>query len=547
MKLQIILISFLASTINCENDLKAPEVEISNGLLQGVHEKSFNGRIFSSFHGIPYARPPVGELRFEAPKEPYNWTGIWIANTKHTCLQTILKSIITGDEDCLYLNVYVPRANPSPSDNFNVIVHIHGGGFSMGSGHEYGPKYLMDEEVIVVTMNYRLGPFGFLSTQDEIVPGNNGLKDQALSLQWIQKNIKYFGGNPNSVTITGVSAGGSSVHLHYFSPLSKGKFHRGVSQSGCALNPWAIAHAPGKSATQLADILGCPTETSKELIDCLKSRSGIKIAEALKSLSAVWPLTYVPVVEPEHDGAFLTQHPYNMLLDKTVTDVPWISSVVGREGLIAYMLIPEVLSKVGENFESSIPHILLYNDNDEDVQKIVTDKIREYYFKENFVNVAENVIDILGDRFFLSGTGVALKLQAIANKSPVYFYNFRYRGEHSLDELFGSKLNSSDVAHGDDIQYYLHISAFGESLSESDARMKSIFTQWLSSFAETDEPKIEGVKWNAVSGGDVIEYLNFKDPDNLLADVTRDLGAGSFWSNLPLKENELQKRIKDEL
>ncbi|KAK9746893.1 Carboxylesterase family [Popillia japonica] len=227
---KLLTVLVFTSGIFAENS--PPVVEIYTGLLQGTHKTSYNGNTFSAFEGVPFARSPVGELRFEGqpPKKPYNWTGTWIADANHLCIQSFVgvKTLeVAGEEDCLYLNVYVPRVEPNSSDNLNVIVHIHGGAFMLGSGHFYaGPSYLMDKNVILVTINYRLGPFGFLSTEDEIQPGNNGLKDQVQSLKWIQKSIKYFGGNPDSVTLTGLSAGGASVHYHYFSPLSKGLFYR---------------------------------------------------------------------------------------------------------------------------------------------------------------------------------------------------------------------------------------------------------------------------------------------------------------------------------
>lgn len=117
----------------------------------------------------------------------------------------------------------MPTKEIDPNDNFDVVVHIHGGAFMMGSPKLYaGPDYIMDEDVIFVTMNYRLGILGFLSTADKVVPGNNGLKDQVLALEWIRDNIEAFGGNPESVTLTGLFSGGSSVHYHYLSPMSRG-------------------------------------------------------------------------------------------------------------------------------------------------------------------------------------------------------------------------------------------------------------------------------------------------------------------------------------
>lgn len=125
-----------------------------------------------------------------------------------------------GEEDCLHLNIYTPRIDQKA--RLNVIIFVHGGAFMFNHGTSYGSKIILDRDIVYVTFNYRLGPLGFLSTEDTVVPGNNGIRDQILALRWIKDNIVYFGGNPESITVTGMSAGGASVQLYYISPLTKG-------------------------------------------------------------------------------------------------------------------------------------------------------------------------------------------------------------------------------------------------------------------------------------------------------------------------------------
>lgn len=161
---------------------------------------------------------------------------------------------------------------------------IHGGGFTFGAAHTYEPEYLMDDEDLVyVSMNYRLGPLGFLSTGDSVIPGNNGLKDQVAALEWIQRNIAAFGGDPNKVSLIGLSAGGASVHYLILSPLSAGLFNKGFSLSGTALCPWALDENPVQKTKQLSALLGCPTTDSRAMYKCLKRRPAQKIVESLRN------------------------------------------------------------------------------------------------------------------------------------------------------------------------------------------------------------------------------------------------------------------------
>ncbi|KAL3282159.1 hypothetical protein HHI36_005354 [Cryptolaemus montrouzieri] len=160
------------------------------------------------------------------PIEP--WKDVLDATKPHAvCPQRDIyrrTDLIEGDEDCLYLNVYTPRL---PSENLEllpVMVFFHGGGFLCGGGNSYwyGPDVLLDRDIVLVVTNYRLGALGFLSTGDSVSPGNYGLKDQSLALKWVKKNIEYFGGDPDSITLFGESAGGASANYHMLSPLSKG-------------------------------------------------------------------------------------------------------------------------------------------------------------------------------------------------------------------------------------------------------------------------------------------------------------------------------------
>ncbi|XP_049790858.1 esterase FE4-like [Schistocerca nitens] len=360
-----------------------PMVQISDGKIRGIYDFAYYGRQFAGFIGIPYAEPPLGQLRFKEPVPVKPWQGIWDASRlKINCLQLDDdRQKVVGEEDCLYLNVFTSQykaanhvtstvshdytttngssivsywmgscdvntatmnnkwkycsefgflndfplninshsvlfvddtsalvessdleqipstvtnllnsleinvhKSPLPSVNsihpkLDVVIFFHPGAFMFGGGDWYGPHYIMDRSVVLVTVNYRLNVLGFLSTLDEVLPGNNGLKDQVLALKWVKKNIATFGGNPDSVTIAGTSAGASSVQYHFLSPLSKGLFVRGISTSGTALCAWANAEGMREKAFRLGAAVGCDTDSSTMLIRCLRSRPAGQLVE----------------------------------------------------------------------------------------------------------------------------------------------------------------------------------------------------------------------------------------------------------------------------
>lgn len=187
-------------------------INTEGGQVRGQEERTslFGDRYFS-WKGIPYAEPPVGNLRFNDPVRHRGWTGVRDAR-RHgdSCATSGFIVSQTGNEDCLFLNVYTQ----SIIDMRPVMVWIHGGAFVMGSGDDtmYTPDFFVTEDVVYVTMNYRLGILGFLSTGDRHAPGNYAMKDILMSLQWVKNNIINFGGDPDNITIFGESAGSVSVH-----------------------------------------------------------------------------------------------------------------------------------------------------------------------------------------------------------------------------------------------------------------------------------------------------------------------------------------------
>lgn len=261
---------------------QAPQVTLPNGsILKGL-KKDVSGKNINNFFGVPFAEPPVGTLRFKQPLPKGKWDNVLDA-TKFapTCMQQVYEGYYPPtnySEDCLYLNIYIPGAF-NPSNKKAVMVWIYGGGFTTGSTQWYNPTSLSIEgDVIVVSVNYRLGLFGFLSTEDDSARGNYGLWDQHLAIKWVKENIGVFGGDADKITIFGESAGGASVSYQVFSLKNKDMFQRAISHSGTVVSPWALQPNAKKSAFNAGKMFGCDTDKTSELVECLRSVDASKLA-----------------------------------------------------------------------------------------------------------------------------------------------------------------------------------------------------------------------------------------------------------------------------
>ena len=240
----------------------APIVTIDGGAVRGLA-----GTGVYEFLGLPYAAPPIGNLRWRPPRPPENWRGVRDATQFGPSCPQPASAFPPGpiSEDCLYLNVYTPTLRPG--DHRPALVWIHGGGLTQDAGRDYDPSELAADGIVVVTINYRLGALGFLAhpaldSRPGGPNGNYGLMDQQTALRWVQRNVRRFGGDPHNVTIAGQSAGGLSVLAQLASPGARGLFQRAIVQSGAfALKQQSLvaAEAAGEA---FATAAGCPDQTA---------------------------------------------------------------------------------------------------------------------------------------------------------------------------------------------------------------------------------------------------------------------------------------------
>lgn len=359
-------------------------INISNGPITGVEYDNYY-----AYRGIRYAQPPLGALRL-APPQPYldTWTETReFRDFGSGCsAYTHLGYFYEGNEDCLFLNVYVPKVAAASEEKLPVLFYLHGGCFMFGTGNAYSPENVMSgQNMILVTINYRLGILGFLSTEDDVIPGNFGLKDQVEALKWVKRNIEAFNGDAGRVMLMGNSAGGASVHFHYMSSLSDGLFNNGFSHSGTALVSWTFVQKPREKAHRVADLANCSQESSV-LLDCLRQLPVEELVVIAKHFQPYLynPFTpFGPVVEPPSAGAFLSEHPLVLLTEGRVRDLPWFSSTVQDEGLYpsAEFYSDNHLPAINENWPEYAPFILVFNDTTSDVvkkQQISLDIQRHY-------------------------------------------------------------------------------------------------------------------------------------------------------------------------
>ncbi|XP_046744724.1 venom carboxylesterase-6-like [Diprion similis] len=531
-----------------------PTVTTPLGTIEGYYDTSSGNRTFEAYTGIPYAEPPVGDLRFETAKAISAWSGVLSAKSYGSpCVQpsaihvSWMDETPTGAEDCLYLNVYTPGANFS-AYLLPVIFFIHGGGFQFGSADVYGPHYLLNRDVVMVTPNYRLGAFGFLSTEDATVPGNMGLKDQVVALQWVKDNIEYFGGNPENVMLVGQSAGAVSVHYHYLSKLTSGLFQRGMSITGTALFPWAQTEASLEKAKALAVSLGCPSVDVETMVKCLKNQTADDIAVATRAFTP-WlgsPMTpFGPVVEKEGSSnfTFIDRTPIEIIKSGDVQDLPWITSGVSEDALYpASLFIANAtdLDYLNENWNTIAPSLLDFNYTiPVSNHSTVSELIKEHYLGGSKIgnSTIQEFIHMLTDRLYLFDSQKAAILQAEANENPVYYYYFNYRGAHSVSEYFSNGVTTNwGVAHGDDMCYAVD-SFFDATTTESDTAMQKVIIDLWVSYATNCTIDV-GVEWNPLNGtSSSLNYLRIAGPEELYMETDSNFRQKDFWSTINFEEN----------
>ncbi|XP_042133464.1 pyrethroid hydrolase Ces2e-like [Peromyscus maniculatus bairdii] len=494
------------------------------------------------FLGIPFAKPPVGQLRFAPPEAPDPWNGVRDGTSQPAmCLQNddimnldglkrikLIMPPISVSEDCLYLNIYTP-AHAHEGSNLPVMVWIHGGALVIGMASWYdGSMLAAIENVVVVNIQYRLGVLGFFSTGDQHARGNWGFLDQVAALRWVQQNIAHFGGNPDQVTIFGESAGGTSVSFHVLSPMSQGLFHRAIMQSGVALLPRLISNTSEMVFMTVANLSGCATLNSEVLVHCLRGKSEAEILAINKAFR---------IIPGVVDGMFLPRHPQELLASADFHPVPSIIGVNNDEcGWILPLIfnssqtLKKITRKTVQDILKSTTSELLM------LPPECSDLIMEEYMgdTEDPQTLQIQFTEMVGDFMFVIPALQVAHFQRF--RAPVYFYEFQHRPNFFKD--FKPRHVKAD--HGDEVFFIFGSFFWGVKfdLTGKEKGLSRRMMKYWANFARYGNPNSEGLPyWPMLDHDEQYLQLDIK-PAVGQALKARRL---QFWTKtLPQKIQELK-------
>ncbi|KOB75849.1 Odorant degrading enzyme CXE9 [Operophtera brumata] len=441
-------------------------VQTKDGPVFGFIEKIDDG-VYYKFKGIPYAKPPVGSLRFlscflqpPAPIQP--WTELKDCTKDVPLPLSIdLAQEVTGSEDCLYIEISSPSIQPDKP--LPVMFWIGCYCFAYLADGIYDPTFINSQDVVFVRCGYRLGPLGFLSVNDFTAPGNSGLKDIVMALKWVQRNISAFGGDPTNVTLFGNSAGGAMVHFMMLSPMATGLFHKAIIQSACALNNWSLAKNPSQPVMELAKLLGIKTTYKIEIVEELKSVSAMAIMEAFALMcrkskeedeNQIIDAVFKPCIEIEFEGqpAFLTRSAPSLLKSGNFYKVPLIIGSNNIEGAVLQYFKQDFykdFQKYNDNVCLLVPKSL---GGEEKITKSIGQQLVKFYMggeEQLREDTKSQYLQLVSDYYFLYYVNRTVRLHTqFAPECPVYYYIINYAGEWTVPneyDYFNSMGHSAEI------------------------------------------------------------------------------------------------------
>ncbi|XP_072330491.1 neuroligin-1 isoform X7 [Scyliorhinus torazame] len=489
-----------------------PVVNTNYGRLRGVKKELSNeilGPVIQYF-GVPYAASPTGDRRFQPPEPPSSWSEI--RNATHfapVCpqnihgmlpdvmlpvwftanLEVIASYVQEQNEDCLFLNIYVPTeddirdSGPKP-----VMVFIHGGSYMEGTGNILDGSVLASYgNVIVITVNYRLGVLGFLSTGDQAAKGNYGLLDQIQALRWISENIAFFSGDPLRITVFGSGAGASCVNLLTLSHYSEGLFQRAIAQSGTALSSWAVSYQPAKFARQLATKVGCNMIDTIDLIECLRTKQYKELVE-----QDIQPARYHIAFGPVIDGDVIPDDPqilmeqgeflnYDIMLGVNQGEgYKFVESIVDNEDGVSASDFDFAVSNFVDNLYG-------YPEGKDVLRETIKFMYTDWADRHNPETRRKTLLALFTDHQWVAPAVATADLHS-GFGSPTFFYAFYHHCQSDMMPAW------ADASHGDEIPYVFGVPMIGATelfpcnFSKNDVMLSAVVMTYWTNFAKTGDP-----------------------------------------------------------
>lgn len=484
-------------------------IDTKYGPVRGTTRTSLLGQEYLSFQGIPYAKAPIGELRFKPPVAPEKWINPLDCTQQSLPCYHFDRRIneIVGSEDSLKINVFTKTINPLKP--LPVMVYIYGGGFTEGtSGTElYGPDFLMQKDVILVNFNYRTGALGFLCCQspEDGVPGNAGLKDQNMALKWVKDNIASFGGDPEAITLFGHSAGACSVQYHLISQASEGLFKRAIIMSGSTYCSWGLS--PQRNwVEKLAKAVGW-NGSGKEM-DALKYLRIVKPEDIINNQEKLMGpedirdgifIPFGPTIEPyATEGSMIPQDPMVMSREAWGNKIDVMVGGTSEEGLLMMQKIklhPEVLSNP-HLFVGNVPPNLGLTAE----QRIgFAAKLKELYYPDSEPSMENfgGYVNMMTDCAFWHGLHRTILARTNSGSSArTFVYRFCVDSEHfNHYRIMMIDPTYRGTAHADEMSYLF--SNFTKSVPAEDSfeyRALQTMVDIFTSFAIKGDPNCEYTK-----------------------------------------------------
>ncbi|XP_073331132.1 neuroligin-2a isoform X3 [Pagrus major] len=509
---------------------KHPIVTTNYGKLRGI-KKDLNNEILGpveQYLGVPYATAPIGDRRFQPPEAPGSWQEIRNATqfapvcpqNVHGVLPEIMLPVWFTDnldvaagyiqnqsEDCLYLNIYVPTEDgaqskrqfamlsPGWQDDIRdrrkkpVMLFIHGGSYMEGTGNMFDASVLAAYgNVIVVTMNYRLGVLGFLSTGDQSAKGNYGLLDQIQALRWLNENIGHFGGDPERITIFGSGAGASCVNLLILSHHSEGLFHRAIAQSGTAISSWSVNYQPLKYTKILARKVGCTYTETADLVDCLRRKNFRELVD-----QDIQPARYHIAFGPVVDGDVVPDDPEILMQQGEFLNYDILIGVNQGEGLkfVDDSEDNDGISAAAFDYTISnfVDNLYGYPEGKDILRETIKFMYTDWADRDNGDMRRKTLLALFTDHQWVAPAVATAKLHA-EFQSPVYFYTFYH---HCQTE---TRPEWADAAHGDEIPYVFGVPMIGATdlfpcnFSKNDVMLSAVVMTYWTNFAKTGDPNL---------------------------------------------------------